>query len=81
MLVLTRHAQNTSRPQESIFIGANIEIFVIVAENGKARIGINAPPEIPIRRSEHPQTLVQASTVPEEMNPAFTPADAACEVG
>ncbi|MGV8145779.1 MAG: carbon storage regulator CsrA [Alkaliphilus sp.] len=46
MLVLTR------KNDESIIIDGNIEIKVLGIEDGKVRIGINAPKEIEIYRKE-----------------------------
>ena len=46
MLILTR------KKNESIVIGGNIEIQVISIEEGKVKIGINAPKEVEILRSE-----------------------------
>lgn len=46
MLVLTR------REAERFFINSNIEIILLSAQSGRARIGIIAPPEVNIRREE-----------------------------
>ncbi|MDN5346733.1 MAG: carbon storage regulator [Clostridia bacterium] len=46
MLVLTR------RVNETIVIGANIEVTVVGIEEDKVRLGIKAPPEINIVRRE-----------------------------
>ena len=46
MLVLTR------KKDESIIVDGNIEIKVLGIEDGKVRIGINAPKEIEIYRKE-----------------------------
>lgn len=46
MLVLER------KDNESIIIGNNIEIKVIKSENGKVKIGIEAPKDIEINRKE-----------------------------
>jgi carbon storage regulator len=46
MLVLTRH------DGERIFVGDGIVITVIAAQHGKARIGVNAPPDMTIDREE-----------------------------
>jgi len=46
MLVLTR------KDDESIIIGKNIEIKIIKTENGKVKIGIEAPKDIEINRKE-----------------------------
>ncbi|MDK2867133.1 MAG: carbon storage regulator [Clostridiales bacterium] len=46
MLILTR------KKNESIIINNNIEIQIISIEEGKVKIGINAPKEVTIHRSE-----------------------------
>lgn len=46
MLVLTR------RNMEQIIIAGNIKITVLAADNGKCRIGIEAPREVTIDRVE-----------------------------
>ena len=46
MLILTR------KKEESIIINGNIEIQIIAVEEGKVKIGINAPKDIEIFRSE-----------------------------
>ena len=46
MLVLAR------RLDESIQIGDNIKITVVELQNGKVRLGIDAPPDVQIVRSE-----------------------------
>ena len=46
MLVLTRHKG------ERICIGDGIVVTVVAAQRGKARIGIEAPPEVAVDREE-----------------------------
>ena len=46
MLILTR------KKDESIIINGNIEIQIISIEEGRVKIGINAPKDIEIFRSE-----------------------------
>jgi carbon storage regulator len=46
MLILTR------KKNESIIINNNIEIQIISIEEGKVKIGINAPKEVTIHRSD-----------------------------
>ena len=46
MLILTR------KKDESIIIDGNIEIQIISIEEGKVKIGINAPKNIEVYRSE-----------------------------
>jgi carbon storage regulator len=51
MLILTR------RPGESIQVGENIEISILEIRGNQVRIGINAPPDVLVLRSE----LVEAA--------------------
>lgn len=46
MLILTR------KKDESLIINGNIEIKIISAEDGKVRIGIEAPKSVEIHRKE-----------------------------
>jgi carbon storage regulator len=46
MLILSR------RPGQSIKIGDNVWIKVLDSKNGEARLGITAPDEVNIKRSE-----------------------------
>ena len=46
MLVLSR------RVGERLVIDANITVTVIEVRGGQIRLGIEAPPEIPVRREE-----------------------------
>lgn len=46
MLVLTRGRN------QSIVIGADVEIFVVEIRGDKVRLGIKAPKEVPVRRRE-----------------------------
>jgi len=46
MLVLTRNEG------ESIMIGDDIEVMIVMSEGGQVRVGINAPRSVPIVRSE-----------------------------
>lgn len=60
MLILTR------RPLEKIVINGNIVITLVDVGNGRAKIGVEAPPEVGIWRQE----LYDAFT-PEEKNDAL----------
>jgi carbon storage regulator len=46
MLVLSR------RPGERILIGSEIEIVVLDTDGGQVRLGVRAPREVPVLRSE-----------------------------
>lgn len=46
MLVLTR------KPNQSIMIGDGIEVSVLSVAGEKVRIGIHAPPDVPVFRTE-----------------------------
>jgi len=46
MLVLTRKCK------QSIMIGDDIEVFVLLARGDKVRIGIQAPRDVPVFRTE-----------------------------
>jgi carbon storage regulator len=46
MLILTR------RPGESIQVGQGIEISVLEVRGNQVRLGINAPPDVVVLRSE-----------------------------
>ena len=62
MLVLSR------KSDESIVIGDNIRVTVIRIHGNRIRLGIEAPPEVPIRRSE-----VQRVSQPSVANRAGSP--------
>jgi carbon storage regulator len=53
MLILTR------KKDESIMINDNIEITLIEIEDGKVKLGINAPKEIKIHRKEIYDIIVE----------------------
>jgi carbon storage regulator len=46
MLVLTR------KPKQSIMIGDDVEVTVLSADGGKVRLGIQAPSDVPVHRTE-----------------------------
>lgn len=58
MLVLTR------RVGERIVIGENIEIVILRATNGRARVGVDAPVDVRIRRGEVPSSQETTKPVP-----------------
>jgi carbon storage regulator len=60
MLILTR------RPGESIQVGENIEISILEIRGNQVRLGINAPPEVLVLRSE----LLDTSRPPDATPPS-----------
>ena len=46
VLVLTR------KPKQSIMIGGDVEVTVLSADDGKVRLGIQAPSDVPVHRIE-----------------------------
>ena len=46
MLVLSR------KPKETITIGHNITVTVLLIRNQKVRLGVEAPPDVPVHRKE-----------------------------
>jgi|SwirhisoilCB2_FD_contig_31_19227600_length_353_multi_3_in_0_out_0_1 carbon storage regulator len=52
MLVLSRTSG------EEIIIGRDIVVSVLSVRNGRVRIGISAPPEVPIVRQELQEALI-----------------------
>lgn len=55
MLILTR------KKEESIIINGNIEVQIISIEEGKVKIGINAPKDVEIFRSEVFEKIQEAN--------------------
>ncbi|MGE3315175.1 MAG: carbon storage regulator CsrA [Planctomycetaceae bacterium] len=72
MLVLSR------KKNESIVIDGNIVITVVEIRGDKVRLGINAPKEVPIHRSEIHAAIQseQQAQASEENPPQVTPAEA-----
>ena len=72
MLVLSR------KKNESIVIDDNIVITVVEVRGDKVRLGIQAPREVPIHRSEVHEAILaeQAATNKEEPPTAVQPAKA-----
>jgi carbon storage regulator len=64
MLILSR------KPEEEILIGTDIRVKVLAAADGQVKLGIVAPPEIKIYRSEIYEQIQQqnkqASRAPKE---------------
>ena len=63
MLVLTR------RTEESVVIGGNITITVLGVEGEKVKLGIDAPREVTILRSELLDAAQQQSRLAEHLAP------------
>ena len=62
MLILTR------RCEEEIVVNDQIRIKVLSTSSGRVKVGVSAPPEIPIRRHENSDGLVldcESVLVPE----------------
>lgn len=58
MLVLSR------RPGEEIIIGGNIRVTVVSVKGDRVRIGIAAPNDVPVDRSEVHKRRLEFETVP-----------------
>jgi carbon storage regulator len=63
MLILTR------RPGESIQVGEDIEISVIEIRGNQVRLGINAPAEVLVLRSELLESKSQAADIEQPVSP------------
>ncbi len=61
MLILTR------KKNESIIINDNIEIMVIETDDGKVKLGINAPKAVKIHRKEVYESIIKENQ--EASNP------------
>ena len=59
MLVLTR------KGKQEIVIAEGIRVTILDVGKGRVKIGIAAPSDIPIRRSEAAATFVEEEPVPE----------------
>ncbi len=70
MLVLSR------KRNESIVIDDNIVITVVEVRGDKVRLGIQAPREIPIHRSEVHAAIQNEQAAAEEDPPKVSPAEA-----
>ena len=55
MLVLTR------KPGEKLFIGSGVTLTVLEVHGNRIRLGIDAPPEVPIVRAELGDFLAEPS--------------------
>ncbi len=69
MLVLTR------RPGESITIGNEIKVMILEIKGRQVKIGIEAPPHIPVHRLEVYQRIqeenLRAASPPESLEKIF----------
>ncbi len=54
MLVLSR------KQDESILIGKDVEVVVLGVRNGRVRLGIKAPREVPVHRGEVAQSIAES---------------------
>jgi carbon storage regulator len=63
MLVLSR------KRDERIVIGDNIVITIVDVRGDKVRVGIEAPPEIPVHRQEVAEALKRNAAVPPPPDP------------
>lgn len=66
MLILTR------RPGESIQVGDDIEISILEIRGNQVRLGINAPPDVLVLRSELLDTA-RTPTLTQDPAPDSTP--------
>ena len=57
MLVLSR------RKDESIFIGDDIEIFIVEIRGDKVRLGISAPRNVPVHRHEVYEAILRDNNI------------------
>jgi carbon storage regulator len=72
MLVLTR------KPSQSIMIGDDVEISVLSVTGEKVRLGITAPREVPIFRTEIYTSIDREGDEPTESN-GHEPVDVALQ--
>jgi len=68
MLVLTR------KPLETIRIGDEICITVVSIEGGVVKIGIEAPPPVPVHRGEVYQRILEENRIAARSLPDSLPA-------
>ena len=61
MLVLSR------KTGESVMIGDDIEVTLVSTEGSKVRIGIQAPPEVPVHRKEIYLEILASAQDPREL--------------
>lgn len=71
MLVLSR------RKGESIVIGDNIVVTIVDVRGDKIRIGIEAPPTVPVHREEIAEAIARSIQITEESSPEVSDPPAA----
>lgn len=71
MLVLSR------RRGQSIVIGDDIVVTVVNVHGDKIRIGIEAPPSVPVHREEIAEAIDRSTQVTEESSPEVSDPPAA----
>lgn len=69
MLVLSR------RPDESVLIGANVEVFVVSVRGDRVRLGFRVPKSITVHRKEIAREIVAGGAVLAELIPAACSAE------
>jgi carbon storage regulator len=67
MLVLSR------QKDETIMIGDDVEITVVDIRGDKVRLGINAPPHIPVHRKEVYEAIQRENRAASSLNPDEIP--------
>jgi carbon storage regulator len=70
MLVLTR------KPHETVRIGDDICVTVVSVEGGVVKLGIEAPPRIPVHRGEVYQRILEENQNAARSAPGSLPAAA-----
>ncbi|MBT4867273.1 MAG: carbon storage regulator [Planctomycetaceae bacterium] len=70
------HVGLVAEKNESIVIDENIVITVVEVRGDKVRLGIQAPREIPIHRSEIHDAIMTEQQAMKEEPPAVHPAEA-----
>lgn len=66
MLVLSRHRD------ESIMIGDDIVITIVDIRGDKVRLGIQAPPDVPVHRQEVYEAIVRENRKAAQVRPSDT---------
>lgn len=66
MLVLSRHRD------ESIMIGDDVMITIVDIRGDKVRLGIDAPPEVPVHRQEVYEAIKRENAKSSKISPSET---------